>query len=267
MHKNKKELFLFYLYVLVASLLVYLLKAELYLTILFYFIVPSIYLSFRLKVNKLKIFLFSLYFGIPFGAFIDFFMTKTNGWEVVRTFVPNYKIFGYATIVNIIWFIAYVYFVLIFYEYFFEKHKKEKVFNNWSKYFITFTTILFISIPFIYYYLNYLTLNYFYLIIGLFISIIPTLFFIIKLHSCLLVKKAFLTSIFFTFLSLAYEIIALKLNIWRFVDAKQFVGYINVLSVSFPFEELFFWIILGPFCGILMYDVFDENIKIQNLNK
>ena len=262
MHKKKKELFLFYLFVVIASFLVYLLKAELYLTILFYFILPSIYLSFRLKVNKLKIFLFSLYVGIPFGAFIDFFMTKTNGWEVVRTFIPNYKIFGYVTIVNIIWMIAYVYFVLIFYEYFFEKHKKEKTLNNWTKYLIAFSTILLASIPFIYYYANYLFLNYFYLIVGLFISIIPPVFFAIKLHSYLLIRKAFFTSLFFMFLSFMYEIVALKLNIWRFIDPEQFIGHVNIFSVSFPIEELIFWIMLSSFCGILIYDVFDENIKV-----
>ena len=261
MYKNKGELILFYLYVLIVSLLSYLFKAELYLTILLYFIFPSIYLSFKLKVNKLKIFIFSLYFGIPFGAFIDFFMTKTNGWEVVRTFIPNYKIFGYVTIVNIIWFVAYVYFVLIFYEYFFKKHKKEKMYNSWTKYLVAFTTILMISIPFIYYYFNYLSLNYFYLSIGLFISIISAVFFMFKIHSYILIKKAFFTSLFFIFLSFLYEIIALKLNIWRFVDPKQFIGYINIFSVSFPIEELLFWIMLAPFCGILLYDVFDENIK------
>ena len=261
MHKNRKELFLFYLFIPIASLIVYLLKAELYLTILIYFILPSIYLSFKLKVNKLKIFLFSLYVGIPFGVFIDFFMTKTNGWEVVRTFVPNYKIFGYVTIVNIIWMTAYVYFVLVFYEYFFEKHKKEKMFNNWTKYLIAFTTLLLTLVPFIYYYIDYLFLGYFYLIIGLFISIIPSIFFAIKLHSHILIKKALFTGLFFMFLSFAYEIVALKLNIWRFIDPRQFIGHINIFSVSFPVEELLFWIILSSFCGILMYDVFDEDIK------
>jgi hypothetical protein len=77
-----------------------------------------------------------------------------------------------------------------------------------------------------------------------------------------LLKKFSLVAIFFIFHTLVYEILALNLGYWEFPQLQsQYVGWVNLFGVSFPVEELFFYITIGSISLLSYYEFFDDDRK------
>lgn len=47
---------------------------------------------------------------------------------------------------------------------------------------------------------------------------------------------------------------------WTF-PGDQFIGWVNMLGVRFPFEELLFWFMLAAIGILSYYEFFDDNRK------
>ena len=48
---------------------------------------------------------------------------------------------------------------------------------------------------------------------------------------------------YFFYLTLVYELTALTLGWWSF-PSSQFIGWVEIAGIRFPFEEFFFWLVL-----------------------
>jgi hypothetical protein len=99
---------------------------------------------------------------------------------------------------------------------------------------------------------------YFYLIFGIIFAIIPIALVLLDFPN-LFVKFAKIT-VYFSFSSFLWEIVALRLHQWTF-PGTSFIGWLEIFNVRFPFEEFLIWIVLGA-AGILSwYEFFDDDRK------
>ncbi len=188
-------------------------------------------------------------------------MEFTQGWNVNTSIAGSYRLFGYATIDNIIWSILFVYFIVVFYEVFLDKHvKNSKLYYPHLKYLIIFSLIVFLT--FIYLYFNnpsILRIQHFYFKVGLIVGPAPIIFMLLKSPK---IYSRFLKLImFFFFLSFAHEISSLALNQWSFPDSNQFIGMIKLGTLSFPVEEFIFWMFLSSAALISYYEFYDDDEK------
>ena len=103
-----------------------------------------------------------------------------------------------------------------------------------------------------------LIIPYFYFVGGVVLVLIPVISVLFKFPN-LIVKFSKMGAYFF-YSSIIYEITALKLGLWDF-PGDQFIGWVSIFGTVFPFEELFFWIILGVLSVLSYYEFFDDDRK------
>ena len=156
-------------------------RADVFVSILLFLIIPSIYLSFFKKKYILKIALFSIITTIPFAILVDYVMELTGGWFLPKSFFGSFRLFHLVTLEQIIWLFFYLYFVTIFYEVFLEKQCTHKLRNPRSKYLV----IIMMSTLAIFIFMHAFTpsllyINFFYLKFGIIAVIIPLILFFVK---------------------------------------------------------------------------------------
>ncbi len=64
-------------------------------------------------------------------------------------------------------------------------------------------------------------------------------------------------SLFFVFVFLAYELLAVKLGQWNFPG--HYVGTIKIFALEFPFEEFFFWVLISSSVILSYYELYVDN--------
>lgn len=67
------------------------------------------------------------------------------------------------------------------------------------------------------------------------------------------------TGAFFFMVFLIYELTAIKLGQWHFQG--QYIGWVELMGLRFPFEELLFWMGLSGFVVLSLYEGFVDNDK------
>lgn len=228
----------------------------LYSGILF-FTVPTIYLLIRGKHPLKRIFGGALLIGLGLGFIFDIIASFNNAWnEYSQNLVFNFRIFGFLPVDEPIWFFLFALFIIVFYEHFFEREHKGDV----SKYFKsalipTLTALIIINLVFIFAPSIFLVKYAYFVFASL--GLIPVIYMLVKYP--LLFIKFLKTATFFFVLCLIYEITALKLGQWYFPG--QYVGYVMIGGVIFPFEELFFWMTISTFSVLSMYEGFVDDKK------
>ncbi len=236
-----KEIFLLLVYPIIATLLSFILQASFFLSVILFLALPSIYLSFKGKRYVLKLLVFSLLASIPLIIILDFVGQASGAWMFPPSIIP-YKLLGIVSLETILWAFFNVYYVVIFYEYFLDKHVTKKIWHPHMKYLIIFILILIIPFAlFILYLPHFLQVPYFYLLFGLLIFIFPIIWQLLYHPNVL--SKIFKTGAYFFYLSFIYELAAIKLG-WWFFPGSEYIGWITIFSITFPLEELVFWIIL-----------------------
>jgi hypothetical protein len=55
------------------------------------------------------------------------------------------------------------------------------------------------------------------------------------------------------------EIRAVRAGLWAFSDTPNYLAIITVAGVSFPAEEIVFWMILGPVVALAYYELFADD--------
>lgn len=226
-------------------------------SVLLFLIIPSIYLSFKGKIYVKKVFFFSLVISILTMIFIDYIAHLTGDWLVPST-VFSFRIFGLIPLEDILWAFFSVYFILIFYEYFVNKHKDKIPLH--PKMIYLFSFILFIFIIFLFLLFNnpnLLNIPYFYFWWGLILFVIPvSLHFFTKTK---VISKSFVVFAYFFYMHFIYEITALKLGWWSFPG--EYLGNILILGVVFPIEEVLFWFLLFALALLSYYEFFNDDMK------
>jgi len=256
---GNKDLLLVLAWPVFASVLSIALKVNYFWSIFFFLLVPAAYISYRNQQYIKKIALFSAVISLPLAVVFDYIMEITGSWFTTSTIFP-FKLLGYIMIEDIFWLFLWIYFVAIFYESFIDKREKAKLYSPNLKYAGIIGILLIVAFA-IAYLFNPVLLNieFFYLKMSIIAGILPLLITLIKFPG--LPNKFIKTGAFFFVHALLYEITALNLNIWSFPAENQFLGFVTMFGVRFPFEELIFWVIIGSLVIMAYYEIFDDDKK------
>lgn len=257
MSKEKfKDLILISGIFLVSALVIIILKIGYLGGVLIFFGVPAIYLSVKNKKLIKKSATFSAIFVLPLTVIIDYITHVSKVWYEFSE--SGIRILEAFPLEAFLWSFTYMYFIVVFYEYFFDKDKNKNKISKNIRYLVFANTLLMFSFALIYFFnKELLIINYFYAILILVLFFIPIIF--MTYNSPSLIKKISIQGFYFFFLSIAYELIALRLGHWTFGQGK-YIGWVEISSFGFPLEE-FIWLIFAVPAGICIYEFFADDEK------
>ncbi|MBI5004492.1 hypothetical protein HZC00_05375 [Candidatus Kaiserbacteria bacterium] len=222
---------------------------------LVYLVPASVYLMLRERKNYQKIFLGTLVFGLLFGFFFDFIETYSGAWTVVNLVIP-YKVLGVLPVDDMIGFVLMTLFTFLFYEHFLDDERTKRLSSGLSQalfigaVLVIFTIVMFIADPLS------MSISHAYLKGGLAALIFPIIF---SWRNPKIIGKFAILSLFFFFVWLVAEVIAVKNGNW--IYPGQYVGWVNVFGVTFPLEELFFWALCYSATITAFYERFIDDGK------
>lgn len=257
MRTKRADFWIITIWPFLASILSFVLNANMLFSSILFFGAPAIYLSIRNYRKIIKTFLFAAVLGFLLSIITDYIMARTGGWNFPTSVFP--RLFGgYVTVEQIIWIFLYIYFVVIFYETFLDRDNSSESVRPNLKYLFLITTAVFALFVLLYALKpNLLKIDYFYLRSGIILAIIPLAAVLFSFPN--LYKKFSIAAAYFFFFSLIYELTGLALGHWEFLGKNQYVGMVEVFGLRFPIEELFFWIILGAMGILAYYEFFDDD--------
>jgi len=255
MDKSKKiDLLVLFLFVIITVFIVTLYHVRFLTSSFLFFCIPSIYLIIRKTQNLKSIFPGVLLIGIILGFLFDFLATLNRAWFIPQNqLIFPYRVFGAAPLDELITLVFLSFLILLVYEHFFERKRKEKL--QLKHYF--WSGILPACVSFIIIIAAFSTRSqlivfpYAYAVLGI-LAIAPLFFLAIKKPSIL--KRILCGLPYFIFLFLSFELTALHLGQWVFPG--QYIGQVTIFSFKFPLEELLIWIIANSCIALADYKLF-----------
>ncbi len=222
-----------------------------------FFALPSLYLFIR-KPKQYKRLISALVAGMLVAFIVDF-LAEINGawsWAPEGQLLFTNKIFGLIPIDVLIWYFFWILLTVIYYEHFFEHDRSNKVSSLFKKIFTFFFVVAVLTILAFIIKPEFLIFPYAYFWIGLF-GAFPFLYLVFTRPY--LIGKLLKAGIFNIFLFLSFELTALHLDQWRFPG--EYIGYVQLFGLQFPFEEFVFWILLGTPIILSYYELFVDDGK------
>ena len=218
--------------------------------------IPSIYLLYKEKAYLKKILLASVTFGLFFGFIFDLIAELNKAWDWSGGLSFG-KILGIVQIDVIVWFFLWMLQMFLFYEHFIDRKKMKSNFSSRGLGLLTIGVLSTILVTLIYNFSpSLLHFDKAYLVLC---SLVSVPFLIIFYNKPKLVLHTVPMIFYFFFVYLTHEITALHLDLWRFPG--DYVGLVSMLGVSFPIEELIFWMILSSLIGSIYYEWNFDNQK------
>jgi hypothetical protein len=259
MKKNEKiDLILLLIYPIIGALLSHVLNINAFGSVIVFFGLPSLYLTIRAFQYSKKALLFSVIASVPLIIIIDYIAHITEQWIIPNSILP-FRLLGIVTIEVILWAILNLYLVIMFYEYFLDKHITKRLWHPHMKYLVAIALSLFILFITLYFYLpTFLNIPFFYLCFGIVLLLIPLIIQMVN-HPKMNVKF-FKTAAYFFYLTFIYEVTALQLGWWDF-PGTNFIGWVSIFNVRFPLEELIFWLFLFAMAILTYYEYFNDDEK------
>ncbi len=252
--KTKKKfqmLFLFLLFI-IGCLLVLFLKVNYLTNILLAYLPATLLTLYWTKDKKWKILFFAIISTLFFAIPIEIIARLANDWDVLSIFP---RIAGVAPLENILYAFFNFLWPIAFYEYFVDGDRNKKINKKFK---ILFFILLLISaITYIFLFINKSLITYNYWQIGLFILIIPGV--IIYTKNPKLLKKVFLTTLFFAFIFFIHEILSMYLNYWWWPG--KYLLPITVYGKIFPIDDVIIWYVLSTPVLIGLYEFFIDDFK------
>lgn len=243
---------------IIAALISFTLKVNAFMSIVLFLIIPSVYISIRGRQYIKKAVIFSLISSISIMIIIDYIAHFTRTWIIPNSIIP-FRLFNFVSLEVILWAFFTCFFVIMFYEYFLDKHVTKRLWNKKMKYLFMASIILFAVFLLLFFNLpEALKIPYFYISWGVIVLLIPFLFQLFKYPKT--TSKFFLAAAYFFYLHFIYEVTGLRLGWWEF-PGKEFIGWISILGTNFPLEELLFWFILLALATLSYYEYFDDDEK------
>lgn len=217
---------------------------------------PTIYLGIRKKKNWKKIGLATILFGFIFGFAFSFLAEYTLSWDVVSTIFPT-KFLGITTLDTTIGIALMTLLIVTFYEHFIDKKINSPISKRfWIALIPSFLVVGLIILVF-FISPDLLKTRYPYFYMGV-VAILPVIYLSIKKPK--LISKLATTSIYFFFLFLVIEIFAVKYNYWIY-PGNNYIGWVKIFNLSFPFEELFFWMLFYSASIVSYYEILIDDEK------
>ena len=229
-----------------------------YVTTFLYFVVPSVYLLWRYRLNTKKILAGSLLIGIVIPLSFDILINFNQAW-----FVPDdqllisFRLFGFYPIDEIIWFFFVALYAILFYEIFVDYERTKRLSPNFVPalavwlfaILLTVLSVVLLGEPKIH--------NYPYLlIVGPFS--LPPIIYVLSLRPRLAYKFV-IPTVFFFFVAFNFEIVALTLGNWEFMSS--YISLLEIFGRAIPVEEFVYWILLYPATAISYYELLVDDGK------
>jgi len=267
MKKNEKfDLKLILIWPIIASVITIFLEEKnifyqnFFVSIILFLALPAIYLSFRAKQYVLKTLIVSTLGSIPIMIVVEYLGQISGAWSFPVS-IFSFKLFGFVILEVLFWAFFNMYYIIIFYEYFLDHHITKHLWEPRMKYLFWGLLIGFVSFLFIIFNFTIPVIPYFYFFFGIIVFAIPVILqFTIYSHAKKVLVKILKASAYFFYLSFIYEIVALHYGWWGF-PSENYIGWVNILGVRFPFEELVWWIMLFALAVLSSYEFFDDNEK------
>lgn len=221
-------------------------------------LLPSmIYLALRKRKDWRKILLFTLIVGvIGDGLTLEFYAEITRAWNAALIPSLPFKVLGVVPLDTLIaQGIICTMYIAMFYEHFLHSERSKEIshkliFGAFFAVALSFGLFLTHSIsP-----TTFRNLPYAYLTVGSLIVIIPVA---VAFRHPTIFKRMATMGVYFFFLFLIFELIGVSYRWWIFTGS--YIGWVDLLNVRFPFEEIIFWMIFYPATLISFYEIFIDD--------
>lgn len=226
-------------------------------TALLFFVIPTIYMFWRKPKPLKEMAASSLVIGAGLSFLFNIITSANNVWnELDSQLIFKYKIFGFLPTDEPIWFFFCGLVMITFYEHFYDKENKDRVSSRYKYlFFPTFIALLAVCV------ISIINKNLILYPKAYFITALPMVIPVIYIvrKSPELIVRLLKTTTFFFMLFLLYEIIAMYLSQWYFQG--DYIGWVSLFGLTFPFEEMLFWMTLSPLAAISIYEIFIDNQK------
>lgn len=218
-----------------------------------FYLVPTSILFISKKEIVIKTILTSFFLGLPASIIIDYILTNNNAWYVETIF--SNRLFGILPYEDIIWGIALFLYTIAFYEFFLDTQEENETIEKKGKLFMFFT--LFFS-PILFVILQNFSSGHILHVLGVPVLLIPIIvFLIIRPH---FIKKLFPLWLYFFIHSFVFEVLSLRTGHWEFIG-DDYLFWIRIFEVQFPFEEFFYWFVLLQVAIIGYYEFLYDDFK------
>lgn len=255
---KKLDTVLLILFPLLALFLSLLIKTDsFFISTLLFYLPPSIYLSFRCPKAVKKTIICSILWSLPVSLVIDYFVFINQTW-FVPTSILKTRFFGIVPIEDLVWSFFLTYLIIIYYEYFLDKGKKNYKNSN-IKHLFLFSFVCLIAFT-IFGLLpkGVARIPYFYIKGGIVLIVIPLVSFISFFPKML--SKFLKVTVYVFVVTLLHELVGLKFNQWTF-PSKEFIGYVTIWGQRMPLEEFVFCFVLVTSCTLSYYEFLADDRK------
>ncbi|MBU0551225.1 hypothetical protein KKB55_08565 [Myxococcota bacterium] len=249
---------------IIATLITYYFDIDFFPAMNIFLLTPNIYLAWRLNWKIKRSVNFSLVMGVPLAILIDYVMQASNAWALGESIFGDVRLFGLGYIEQVPWLALFALFVVLTYRLLIGEAPRDDIKGKMPFHWLTIWHIFLFSgfVALWLYDRSLLVWDYTYLKVGLVIGVLPSAYAIGRNHY--LSKRFLLPAAYFVYFSLIYEWISLHMGHWSFPNEDQFIGYVTFFGHAFPYEELIFWIILGPLFCLSYFEVFGGERALES---
>lgn len=256
MTKTKKQQILLPLigFAAVAIGISLLLNLNLFIATCLFWGLPAVYLSFINRRAVLPALLFSVASVFAFGLAVDYLGVVNHIWGTPDSLF-NVWLFDSIPIEDPFWSFLYVFDIIMIYECLVANKSQKRV---PSKRFFMVVGGLLLASGVLFWAIDRFpntmaNIPYPYALTGLLFFVVPSIVFLYKYPTHIIQFVS--TACYLLPIAFANEIVGLMLGHWYFPEEAELLGRLGILGVVIPFEELFFFILIGP-VAILTYYVF-----------
>ena len=217
-------------------------------------LVPAFYLGYREKKCWKKIIVATLVFGLVFGFFFELVSEYTGSYSVVSHVFP--KIIGILPFDNVLGHMMMTFLTIMFYEHFVDRKKSSYISKNIFFAPVPAVIVIFFSLVLIRFLPDVFFTKHLYFYMGI-LAILPAIF--LGITRPKFIKDISVTALYFFILYFVIEIFAVKFRWWIY-PGDNYIGKVTIFNLTFPFEELFFWMMFYAASLVSYYELFvDES--------
>lgn len=247
------------LWPVVAAALSFLFEVNILGSIILFFVIPSVYLSFFAPRFIFRSLVFALVGSVPISIIFDYIMQATNGWAVTKPF-STFKIFTHITPEQPVWLFFALYFLVMFYEVFLERYRHSHLISAMGRSFFFRVLVLMGVFFFVYrFFPAFLEIDLFYAKGGVLFFLLPLALLLPRIRVSW--KKFLFIGSYCFYHSAVYQFTALSLDLWSYPARDQFLAHVSMFGFVFPIEEVIFWFIFGPLVTVAAYEYFYDDGK------